>query len=171
MPIRLDNYLNTSITAITFKRLSSLTNYNLFALLLRKKSLYSELFWSIFSLIRTECGRENADQSNSEYGHFSHSDYYWETNLMQNVSLETSHKETCTRFLPRFRKKKLFFKAVQNSNFYGVKSVLIQSFSDPYFVAFRLNTERCWVSLSYSAQMRENTGQRNSEYGHFPGSV
>ena len=49
---------------------------------LRKKCPYSELFWSAFSCIRAEYGeirsispysvqmRENADQYNSEYGHF-----------------------------------------------------------------------------------------------------
>ena len=49
---------------------------------LRKKCLYSELFWSVFSRIRTEYGEirsispysvqmlETTDQSNSEYGHF-----------------------------------------------------------------------------------------------------
>ena len=49
---------------------------------LREKCPYSELFWSVFSRIRTEYGeafhispysvrmRENTDQSNSEYGHF-----------------------------------------------------------------------------------------------------
>ena len=49
---------------------------------LRKNCLYSELFWSAFSRIRTEYGkirsispysvrmRENAGQNNSEYGHF-----------------------------------------------------------------------------------------------------
>ena len=48
-----------------------------------KKCPYSELFWSVFSCIQTECGdilrislysvrmRENVDQSNPEYGHFS----------------------------------------------------------------------------------------------------
>ena len=53
---------------------------------LRKKSSFSELLWSVFSLIPTEYGeirsistfsvrmRENADQDNSEYGHFSRSD-------------------------------------------------------------------------------------------------
>ena len=47
---------------------------------LGKKSLYSELFWSVFSRIRTEYGDllykspysvqmwENADQKNSKYG-------------------------------------------------------------------------------------------------------
>ena len=47
-----------------------------------EKCPYSELFWSAFSRIRTEYGeilrispysvqmRENADQNNSEYGHF-----------------------------------------------------------------------------------------------------
>ena len=50
---------------------------------LRKKSPSSELFWSVFSYIRTKYGeiliispysiqmRENADQNNSEYEHFS----------------------------------------------------------------------------------------------------
>ena len=54
-------------------------------LILRKKYPYSELFWSVFSRIRTEYGeirsislysvqiRENADQNNSDYGHFSRS--------------------------------------------------------------------------------------------------
>ena len=54
---------------------------------LRKKCPYSELFWSAFSRIRTEYGeilrispysvqmRENPDQNNSEYGHFSCSVY------------------------------------------------------------------------------------------------
>ena len=50
---------------------------------LRKKCPYSELLWFVFSCIRTEYGkirsispysvrmRENADQNNSKYGHFS----------------------------------------------------------------------------------------------------
>ena len=48
---------------------------------MRKKRQYSELFWSVFSRIRTEYGeilispysvriRENTDQNNSEYDHF-----------------------------------------------------------------------------------------------------
>ena len=52
-------------------------------LTLRKKSPYSEIFWSVFSHIRTNYGeirtispysvrmRENADQKYSEYGHSS----------------------------------------------------------------------------------------------------
>ena len=52
---------------------------------LRKKRPYSELLWSVFSRIRSEYReilrissysvwmRENTDQSNSEYGHFSRS--------------------------------------------------------------------------------------------------
>ena len=51
----------------------------------RKMSPYSELFWCVFFRIWTEYGeirsispysvqmRENADQNNSEYRHFSHS--------------------------------------------------------------------------------------------------
>ena len=44
-----------------------------------------------------------------------------------------------------------------------VKSVCIRSFSSPFFPAFALDTERS----EYSVRMRENTGQSNSEYGHF----
>ena len=51
-----------------------------------------------------------------------------------------------------------------------VKSVLIWSFSGPYFTAFRLNMESCSVS-PYSVRMRENTDQKNSEYGHYARSV
>ena len=64
---------------------------------LLEKCPYSELFWSAFSRIGTECGeiprisqysvqmRENADQNNYEYGHFfcavqysSHIQHWWE---------------------------------------------------------------------------------------------
>ena len=55
---------------------------------LRENCLYSELFWSVFSRIRTEYGeilrispysvrmRENTDQNNSEYCHFLRSAYF-----------------------------------------------------------------------------------------------
>ena len=55
------------------------------SVILHKKFWYSELFWSAFSHIRTEYGeilhislysvqmRENSDQNNFEYGHFSSS--------------------------------------------------------------------------------------------------
>ena len=54
-------------------------------MVLRKKCPYSELFWSVFSRIRTEYGEilrlspnsvrmtENMDQSNSKYGQLLHS--------------------------------------------------------------------------------------------------
>ena len=50
---------------------------------LRKKWPYSELFWSVFSRIGTEYSvriRENTDQNNSKYGHFSRSDSYTNVN-------------------------------------------------------------------------------------------
>ena len=43
-----------------------------------------------------------------------------------------------------------------------VISVRIRSYSGPHFPAFGLN-----VDLIYSARMRENADQNNSEYGHF----
>ena len=54
----------------------------MFSITLREKCPYSELFWSTFSRIQTKNGeiwsispysvqmRKNADQNNSEYGHF-----------------------------------------------------------------------------------------------------
>ena len=65
---------------------------------LRKKCPYSEVFWSAFSRIQTEYGeiqsfspnsvqiRENAEQNNSEYGHFLGSErlntkFLWSCNL------------------------------------------------------------------------------------------
>ena len=67
-------------------------------LTLRKKCPYSELFWSAFSSIRTEYGeirsispysvrmRENADQNNSEYVHFSRS---------VNIALKPNQNARC----------------------------------------------------------------------------
>ena len=58
-----------------------------FNISLREKCPYSELFWSAFFRIRIEYEeilcispysvriRENAEQNNSEYGHFSRSAY------------------------------------------------------------------------------------------------
>ena len=63
---------------------------------LRIKCPYSELFWSVFSRMRTEYReilrifpysvrmRENADQNNSEYGHFSRR--AWQYKLVYNRS-------------------------------------------------------------------------------------
>ena len=78
--------------------------------LLCKKCPYSKLFWSAFFHIWTEYGdirsispysvrmRENADQNNSQYGHFSRSDYY----LIKKITAEPhlgpypeTHLEPC----------------------------------------------------------------------------
>ena len=66
---------------------------------LRKKCPYLELFWSAFSRILTEYllrMRENADQNNSEYGHFSRSDchqYYKQTNKQTNKQIKNQTGE------------------------------------------------------------------------------
>ena len=77
--------LKLNITPKTLIKNSSVTN-DLILDALRKKRPYSELLWPAFSCIRTKCGeirsispyserlRENADQNNSEYRHFSHCD-------------------------------------------------------------------------------------------------
>ena len=56
---------------------------------LRKTCLYSELLWYLFPHILTEYPvqmRENADQNNSEYGHFSRSNYCPHNNLTLNFA-------------------------------------------------------------------------------------
>ena len=72
---------------IFFSQISTMLFFHHFLnnMSLRKKCPYWELFWSVFSRIRTEYGeirsislysvqmRENTDQNNSEKGHFSRS--------------------------------------------------------------------------------------------------
>ena len=60
---------------------------------LRKKCPYSEIFWSAFSRIRNEYGesvqmRENADQNNSENGHFLSSVTRKITHISNNVGAQ-----------------------------------------------------------------------------------
>ena len=62
-----------------------------------KKRPYSELFWSVFSCIRTECKeifrissysirmRENTYQNNSEYGHFLRSGVHYDAISIDNI--------------------------------------------------------------------------------------
>ena len=57
---------------------------------LGKKSSYSELSWSVFSCIRTEY-RENADQINSEYGHFSRTVIFIHFLFQQNLDNFFNH--------------------------------------------------------------------------------
>ena len=70
---------------------------------LPKKCPYSELFWSVFSRIRTEYGeirsmstnsvqmRENTDQNNSEYRPFSRSDFcFYIFEIFGNVEIDFS---------------------------------------------------------------------------------
>ena len=74
------SWFSATVAAYLKHRLSSLP--------LGEKCPYSELFWSIFSSIRTQYGeilrilhispysfrmRENTNQNNSDYGHFLHS--------------------------------------------------------------------------------------------------
>ena len=79
---------------------------------LRKKGPYSEILWSVFSRICTECGKilcippysvqmlENTNQINIKYGHFSHSAYHSITLPL----LETQEKfsQDKTRFDQKF---------------------------------------------------------------------
>ena len=79
---------------------------------LRKKGPYSEILWSVFSRICTECGKilcippysvqmlENTNQINIKYGHFSHNAYHSITLPL----LETQEKfsQDKTRFDQKF---------------------------------------------------------------------
>ena len=44
-------------------------------------------------------------------------------------------------------------------------------FSDLYFPAFGLNTERYWVSLRIQSECRKIRTRKNSEFGYFPRSA
>ena len=84
--------------------ISSLLSLLIFAL--RKKCSYSELFWSVFSHTRTECGEilcispysvrmlENTYQNNSEYGHFLHSGLLTFVVLLEPPFLDYEQKIT-----------------------------------------------------------------------------
>ena len=73
---------------------------NFMAHSLREKCLCSELFWSVFSRIRTEYEeirsispysvqmRGNTNQNNSEIGHFSHSDIYHKLPFQKSFSVK-----------------------------------------------------------------------------------
>ena len=75
---------------------------------LHEKCSYSELFCSAFFRIWTEYGevqsislysfrmRENADQNNSEYGHFLRSDYCRIINILQTIFIRVSLHESST---------------------------------------------------------------------------
>ena len=63
-------------------KFSLLLNFFILTHSLRKKTSYSELFWSAFSphfpVFNPNVGKcgKNADQNNSEYGHFLRSDLF-----------------------------------------------------------------------------------------------
>ena len=81
---------------------------------LRKKCPYSELFWSEFSCIQTEYGeirrispysvqiKENADQNNSECGHFSRT-------VLNGWSLTYPHQK-CSALTPQTAKNRIKIK-------------------------------------------------------------
>ena len=71
------NGLEGILTVIASDVLSLQRKFPKYRRTLSKKCPYSELFWSAFFRIRTEFAffphSKNADQNNSEYGHFSRS--------------------------------------------------------------------------------------------------
>ena len=52
-----------------------------------------------------------------------------------------------------------------------MKSVRIQSYSGPYFPAYRLNTERYGVSFRIQSECEKNADPNNSKYGHLENRV
>ena len=75
-----------------------------------------------------------------------------------DCNAELSFREFSKTYFYRKRRK------TASDYYHCMKSFCIQSFSGPSFPAFELNKER------YSV-MRENTDQKNSEYGHFSRGV
>ena len=68
------------------------------------------------------------------------------------------------------RFKQVWNNILELKTYHYVESVRICSFSGPYFPAFGLHTEIRSISR-YSVRMWENTDQKNSDNGHFSGSV
>ena len=95
---------------LSFEELWNYRNYSSYYIL-REKCPYSELFWSVFSPIPTEYEeilcispgsvrmRENTDQNNSEYRHFSRSDSSMEELMSSIISwfFETNCCLWCVR--------------------------------------------------------------------------
>ena len=95
---------------------SHLLFLNLMSLLavcsLREKCPFSEFLWSVFSRIRTEYSvlmRENADQKNSEYGHFSRSVSYKVCSKVIMFNSNSFHMGEIGYFFKKLKLKLLFF--------------------------------------------------------------
>ena len=90
---------------------------------LREMCPYSEFFWSVFSHIRTECGkifriypylvrmRENTDQKNSEYGHSSCSENRSDSNVEHMLAEKDSVRFfNKSRYFNNFKNRSGFWK-------------------------------------------------------------
>ena len=77
--------------------------------------------------------------------------------LKLNVFIVCSHCISSALTLQRLVSTQMNFSwtpGVIRLNIHCVKSVLIRSFSSPYFSTFRLNTERCSVSLRIQSKIQ-----------------
>ena len=86
---------------------------------LREKCPYSQFFWSVFFRIRTEYEeiqsispysieiRENRNQKNSEYEHFSHSYHLWATVVKLIRTRHYQSKKKSPQIMPPVAKNKM----------------------------------------------------------------
>ena len=116
-----------------------------------EKCPYSEFFWSVFSLIRTEYGeirsifpysvrmRENTDQKNSKYGHFSRIVHY-------------SHSE-CKNFLVNYISYNIlpvFLNFSQMIKWFFI--IVLQQLHNKYKIKRKVKIPQVFVELSASAE-------------------
>ena len=108
------SFVNAYSTERFFNSCRRFFNWTTSCQSLREKCPYSEFFWSAFPHIRTEYGqirsispysvriRENMDQKNSEYGHFSRCECFDQFQYFPIFSsiLELYQKENPTQMFP-----------------------------------------------------------------------
>ena len=125
---------------------------------LRKKCPYTEIFWSAFSHIRTKHGeirsispyslrmRENLDQNNSEYGHFSRSVWFLSGKISNHVDVV---KERNNDYVKTVSIWKFFWPALSRTSVFTIKYKLEKNslFSHKITVSFRLHggIYNCWI--------------------------
>ena len=109
---------------------------------LREKCLYLELFWSLFSRIWTEYAeirsispysiwmRENTDQNNSEYRHFSHSACDWD----DFICLDQDNLKMSRRLLLQTKMNNLFQMYPQDKRLLGSVSISLHDMIDKIFL-------------------------------------
>ena len=116
------------------------------------------VFWSVFPCIRTEYGdllRKIRTRKNSVFGHFSHSGIL-KSCAWKNSTAKSNHHLLFIYLASTFTLRK--------------KCPYLEFFQS-VFSRIRTKYRDLRSKFLYSVRMRENTDQKNSEYGHFLRSV